>query len=152
MELRDAAELACSVETATFHHIARIVLRINDVSANAVGHANMSSHQSAAFKMQTVVQVGVKMQFQGAQGQLLLFFGNKAATPLERLLCVVPPVAQFAFQLGPLPPRLDSKKQIQVCCPFRFWRAEHLSLRDTLCIVSTVAMVVDVLTCVHIGM
>ena len=77
------------------------------------------------------------MQFQGAQGQLLLFFGNKAATPLERLLCVVPPVAQFAFQLGPLPPRLDSKKQIQVCCPaFMYWKSEHLSLEDKLCIVS----------------
>ncbi len=55
------------------------------------------------------------MQFQGSQGQLALFLGNKGDGPLERLVCAVPPVPQFAFQVGPVPRQLDAKKQIQAC-------------------------------------
>lgn len=54
------------------------------------------------------------MQFQGAQGQLVFFFGNKGDAALERLICVVPPSGQFTFQQGPVPPLLEPKKQIQV--------------------------------------
>ena len=60
------------------------------------------------------VQVGLKMQFQGVQGQLMFFFGNKGDHTLERLICAVPPSGQFAFQQGPFPPQLEPKKQIQV--------------------------------------
>ena len=62
-------------------------------------------------------QVGVKMAFQGSQGQLALFLGNKGDTPLERLVCAVPPVPQFAFQVGPVPKRLEPKKQMQARRP-----------------------------------
>ena len=51
MESCTAAELVCSVETATFYHIASIVMGVTGESANAVGHTNMSSHQSAAVEM-----------------------------------------------------------------------------------------------------
>lgn len=61
-----------------------------------------------------LVQVGLKMQFQGAQGQLMFFFGNKGDHTLERLICAVPPSGQFAFQQGPVSPQLEPKKQIQV--------------------------------------
>lgn len=54
------------------------------------------------------------MQFQGSQGQLMLFLGNKGDVPLQRMICTVPPSAQFAFQQGPVPATLDPKKQIQV--------------------------------------
>lgn len=60
------------------------------------------------------VQVGLKMHFQGAQGQLMFFFGNKGDHMLERLICAVPPSGQFTFQQGPVPPQLEPKKQIQV--------------------------------------
>ena len=56
------------------------------------------------------------MQFQGPQGQVHLFFGNKSQQALERLICNVPPAQQFQFQLAPLPQRIDAKKQIQVSC------------------------------------
>ncbi len=61
-----------------------------------------------------VLQVGLKMQFQGSQGQLMFFFGNKGDSLLERLICVVPPSGQFAFQQGPVPSQLEPKKQVQV--------------------------------------
>ena len=57
------------------------------------------------------------MQFQGPHGQLMLFLGNKAEVPLQRLICVVPPSGQFAFQQGPVPSTLDPKKQMQVTLP-----------------------------------
>ena len=58
----------------------------------------------------------MKAQFQGSQGQLMFFFGNKGDAALERLIFVVPPAGQFAFQQGAVPPLLEPKKQIQVCC------------------------------------
>lgn len=61
------------------------------------------------------MQVGVKSQFQGSQGQLMFFFGNKGDAALERLIFVIPPAGQFAFQQGAVPPLLEPKKQIQVC-------------------------------------
>lgn len=57
------------------------------------------------------------MAFQGSQGQLALFLGNKGDAPLERLVCAVPPVPQFAFQVGPVPKRLEPKKQMQARRP-----------------------------------
>ncbi len=56
----------------------------------------------------------MKAQYQGSQGQLMFFFGNKSASALERLIFVVPPAGQFAFQQGAVPPLLEPKKQIQV--------------------------------------
>ena len=60
------------------------------------------------------MQVGMKSQFQGPQGQVQLFFGNKSAQPLERLICNVPPSPQFHFQMAPLPPSIEGKRQVQV--------------------------------------
>ena len=56
----------------------------------------------------------MKIQIHGSSGQLTFYFGNKADTLLQRLLCVVPPAPQFAFQLGAVPSQLEPKKQISV--------------------------------------
>ncbi len=69
------------------------------------------------------LQVGVKAQFQGSQGQLMFFFGNKGDAALERLIFVVPPAGQFAFQQGAVPPLLEPKKQIQVCYLHLLWQS-----------------------------
>ena len=66
------------------------------------------------------MQVGLKTQYQGSQGQIMFFLGNKHAAPLERIIFVVPPQPQFQFQLAPVPQRLEAKQQVQVspcCCP-----------------------------------
>ena len=78
--------------------------------------ALLSIQSSAQLAKQSAwwLQVGLKMQFQGSQGQLMFFFGNKGDSLLERLICVVPPSGQFAFQQGPVPSQLEAKKQIQV--------------------------------------
>lgn len=67
-----------------------------------------------------VVQVGLKTQYQGSQGQIMFFLGNKHAAPLERIIFVVPPQPQFQFQLASVPQRLEAKQQVQVSpcwCP-----------------------------------
>ena len=63
------------------------------------------------------LQVGVKTQYQGSQGQITFFLGNKHDAALERLIFAVPPQPQFQLQLAPVPQRIDSKQQVQVCCP-----------------------------------
>lgn len=60
------------------------------------------------------MQVGLKTQYQGSQGQITFFLGNKHAAPLEKIIFVVPPQPQFQFQLAPVPQRLDPKQQVQV--------------------------------------
>ena len=60
------------------------------------------------------LQVGMKMSFQGSQGQLTFFLGNKSTSALQRLILVVPPQPQFLFQMGQVPPLLEAKKQVQV--------------------------------------
>ena len=60
------------------------------------------------------MQVGLKTQYQGSQGQITFFLGNKHAAPLERIVFVVPPQPQFQFQLASVPQRLDPKQQVQV--------------------------------------
>ena len=59
----------------------------------------------------------MKLSFQGSQGQVTFFFGNKSPEVLERVICVVPPAPQFTFQLGPVPPALQPKQQVQVRLP-----------------------------------
>ena len=59
----------------------------------------------------------MKASFQGSQGQLTLFFGNKSPHTLERLICNVPPAPQFRFQMSQFPPALEPKRQVQVSLP-----------------------------------
>lgn len=59
----------------------------------------------------------MKAEYRGAQGQFTLFFGNKAKSALQRLICIVPPAPAFSFQMGPVPPSLDPGKQVQVRLP-----------------------------------
>ncbi|CAK0759184.1 hypothetical protein CVIRNUC_002678 [Coccomyxa viridis] len=80
----------------------------------AAWYQKLCTSSSGVLYEDTYLQVGLKMQFQGAQGQLMFFFGNKGEATLERLICAVPPSGQFTFQQGPVPPQLEAKKQIQV--------------------------------------
>lgn len=59
------------------------------------------------------MQVGLKTQYEGSQGQIMFFLGNKGGAPLEKIIFVVPPQPQFQFQLAPVPQRLDPKQQVQ---------------------------------------
>jgi len=77
------------------------------------------------------MQVGLKTQYQGSQGQIMFFLGNKHAAPLERIIFVVPPQPQFQFQLASVPQRLEAKQQVQVsprCCSQGHCRFEDITL------------------------
>ncbi|BDA41202.1 AP-2 complex subunit alpha-1 [Coccomyxa sp. Obi] len=80
----------------------------------AAWYRKLCTAASGVLYEDTYLQVGMKSQFQGSQGQLMFFFGNKGDAALERLIFVVPPAGQFAFQQGAVPPMLEPKKQIQV--------------------------------------
>ena len=89
-------------------------LIVDDASLVVGAWYRLAACKSGDAPVDVLVQIGVRSQFKGPTGQILLFFGNKADAFLERLLCVVPPTPQFAFQLGSVPGRLEPKKQIQV--------------------------------------
>ncbi|MCJ1422498.1 hypothetical protein MMC29_000378 [Sticta canariensis] len=77
-------------------------------------HRKLLTANSGVFYEDTHLQVGMKLSFQGSQGQVTFFFGNKSNEALERVICVVPPSPQFTFQLGAAPPALQAKQQVQV--------------------------------------
>lgn len=54
----------------------------------------------------------MKSLYQGASGQLSLYFGNKSTEPLARVVCAVPPAPAFLFQLGAVPAVIEPKKQV----------------------------------------
>ena len=83
-------------------------------SLRVLKHTLQDGSERVLTAVSPYLQVGLKMQFQGAQGQLMFFFGNKGEATLQRLICAVPPSGQFTFQQGPVPPQLEPKKQIQV--------------------------------------
>jgi hypothetical protein len=63
------------------------------------------------------VQVGVKSHYQGASGQISLYFGNKHSEALQRVVCNVPPTPAFLFQLGAVPAVIEPKKQVRARAP-----------------------------------
>jgi len=74
------------------------------------------------------VQVGLKASFMGPHGQLVLFLGNKSPAPLTGVVFAVPPVPQLAFQLGPVPPVIEPKKQVRFSVLAQAEQCCHASL------------------------
>lgn len=62
-----------------------------------------------------VLQVGMKTTYNGPQGQLNIFFGNKSQHPLHQVVCNFPPSPQFQWQMGAFPRSIEPKKQSMVC-------------------------------------
>ena len=91
-------------------------------------------------------QVGLKTQYQGSQGQITFFLGNKHDAPVERLIFAVPPQPQFQLQLAPVPQRIDPKQQAQVCCPphAEMHRPSHTLARWHACISKIAVMQLEV--------
>jgi len=58
------------------------------------------------------LQIGVKMEFNGHQGRMALFFGNKGQFPLQQLATVLSPCPQLAIQVSPLPSTLQPRQQL----------------------------------------
>ena len=58
-----------------------------------------------------VVQIGVKMEFQAHQGRLALFFGNKAAAPLNNVSTSFSPQPALQLQPGPLAATIGPRQQ-----------------------------------------
>mmetsp|Transcript_11333 Transcript_11333/g.41471 ORF Transcript_11333/g.41471 Transcript_11333/m.41471 type:complete len:955 (+) Transcript_11333:136-3000(+) len=59
------------------------------------------------------LQIGVKMQFQKAQGRMILYMGNKEDMPLEQTSAVVSPTLSLRVQAGQVPTSFPGKKQVQ---------------------------------------
>mmetsp|Transcript_40767 Transcript_40767/g.67711 ORF Transcript_40767/g.67711 Transcript_40767/m.67711 type:complete len:987 (-) Transcript_40767:172-3132(-) len=59
------------------------------------------------------IQIGVKMEFQGHQGRLALFFGNKTAAPISSLATQLSPCPGVTIQASPLADTLQPRSQQQ---------------------------------------
>lgn len=71
-------------------------------------------------KVLHILQVGMKTVYNGPQGQLSIFFGNKSPYTLEQVVCNFPPSPQFQWQTGALPRSIESKKQTMVRKSFEY--------------------------------
>eukprot|EP00271_Cylindrocystis_brebissonii_P023186 TRINITY_DN9462_c0_g1_i2.p1 TRINITY_DN9462_c0_g1~~TRINITY_DN9462_c0_g1_i2.p1 ORF type:complete len:1084 (+),score=251.00 TRINITY_DN9462_c0_g1_i2:248-3499(+) len=61
------------------------------------------------------LQIGVKAEWRGAQGRLLLFLGNyKETGSISGVRAAVKPAAGLRLLLGPVPPTIPPRAQIQV--------------------------------------
>ncbi|KAK9803215.1 hypothetical protein WJX73_004463 [Symbiochloris irregularis] len=87
---------------------------IQPLADPAEWYRKLLQSNSGVFYEDSHLQVGMKLTFQGSDGQITFFFGNKSPQTLERVICVVPPDPKFHFQLGPVPPVLHPKQQVQV--------------------------------------
>ncbi|KAG0560112.1 hypothetical protein KC19_10G155200 [Ceratodon purpureus] len=62
------------------------------------------------------VQIGVKADWRGIQGRLVLFIGNKHTGSLSNVKVVVLPPSHLRFQSPPVPDTIPPRAQVQ--CPF----------------------------------
>lgn len=60
------------------------------------------------------LQIGLKAQYSGSTGQVVLFLGNKSQQPLTRLVCAVPPLPELQVQAVAAPATLEPNQQVQV--------------------------------------
>jgi hypothetical protein len=63
------------------------------------------------------LQIGVKQQYAGPQGRLLLFLGNKHTAPLTALALTLQPPPGLRLAQGPCPDTLPPRAQLQVRAP-----------------------------------
>jgi hypothetical protein len=63
------------------------------------------------------LQIGVKQQYAGPQGRLLLFLGNKHTAPLTALALTLQPPPGLRLVQGPCPDTLPPRAQLQVRAP-----------------------------------
>ena len=60
------------------------------------------------------LQIGVKADFQKAQGRLVLFLGNKHAGELSNVVLSIPPIPSYRIQVGNVPSAIAAQAQVQV--------------------------------------
>lgn len=57
-------------------------------------------------------QIGVKADWRGIQGRLVLFVGNKHTGPLSNVRAVVLPPSHLRFQSPPIPDTIPPRAQV----------------------------------------
>jgi AP-2 complex subunit alpha len=79
------------------------------------------------------VQVGIKMEFQGHQGRIAIFIGNKSASPLHGLMTQFssqPALALNASQLASvIAPRQQQQQMVIVECVGAYAEPPQLAIR-----------------------
>lgn len=82
-------------------------------------HALMMKNDGVLHEDDTV-QIGVKMEFNGHQGRMALYFGNKMLVPMAQLGTQLSPCTALAFQSQPLAatvqPRTQQQQLFQMEC------------------------------------
>jgi AP-2 complex subunit alpha len=61
------------------------------------------------------LQIGVKSQWQGSQGRVMFYIGNKSAdADLQNFRMVIPPIEGLRHSLQPVPASIGAKRQVQL--------------------------------------
>jgi AP-2 complex subunit alpha len=60
------------------------------------------------------LQIGVKADFQKAQGRIMLFLGNKHTEGLSNITVSIPPIPSYRIQVGNAPTAIAAQAQIQI--------------------------------------
>jgi AP-2 complex subunit alpha len=114
-------------------------------AASTVAIAPTVSIAECLKKLQTVdnglvyedpyIQIGVKSQWQGNQGRVMFYLGNKHNADLAAFAMELTPVSGLSSRLAAVPPVLGAKKQVQVLLELAavsgFSGAPTLTLRYT---------------------
>lgn len=79
------------------------------------------------------LQIGVKMEFQGHQGRLALYFGNKTAAPLVSVATQYSPSPALNVSSSPMPamvnPRAQAQQMLNVECLAPYGEPVQIALR-----------------------
>eukprot|EP00824_Muranothrix_gubernata_P005104 TRINITY_DN16628_c0_g1_i1.p1 TRINITY_DN16628_c0_g1~~TRINITY_DN16628_c0_g1_i1.p1 ORF type:complete len:997 (-),score=234.02 TRINITY_DN16628_c0_g1_i1:53-3019(-) len=59
------------------------------------------------------IQVGVKSEYHGSEGRMVLYYGNKAAAPMTTFRAHVPPTPALQIKMLALPPMVGPQQQVQ---------------------------------------
>ncbi|KAJ4460625.1 putative AP-2 complex subunit alpha-1 [Paratrimastix pyriformis] len=82
-----------------------------------------------------IVQVGLKSEFRFAEGRMMLFYGNKATSPITGFSATIPPSPDLQIQYAPvpdsIPPRTQVKQILNMTCTVPFVEAPLLHLQFT---------------------
>lgn len=91
-----------------------------------------------------ITQIGIKAEWRGHHGRLVLFLGNKSTNPLTSVQALILPPAHLKLELSPVPDTIPPRAQVLHSVDFvNFTTQSHTLLFSvTLCLLSVPISVV----------
>jgi len=77
-------------------------------------HSKLCVSNKGVLYQDQYLQIGVKADYQKAQGRIMLFLGNKHTAELSNVVLSIPPIPAYRIQLGSVPTSIAAQAQVQV--------------------------------------